>query len=103
MARRPVPETRTALLVSEGYKTIRKPTPHTYVRTDQTEYRPSRRLPDEEPGGKMWVFVFACAETGTERRWGSEVVYKRPAARKPAPVVETVSTVRERIESEVGA
>lgn len=58
---KPKPETKMALLASEGFAAFRL-TKHFYVDT--------REAAVLGPHPEAWEFIFKCAETGVERRWG---------------------------------
>lgn len=67
----PRPATRRAVLRSAGYAQLRF-THHKYVDTREAV------LPDHrgQPTILIWEHVFACEETGEERRWGAEPRYE---------------------------
>lgn len=68
----PIPETRSALLVrGSGPPRV---TRHNYVRTEVGRYRPRPIDIVEEAPTLAHFFVFACEETGVERRWGYELI-----------------------------
>lgn len=63
----PTPATRTAYLPSKGYDNMRA-TQHKFVKA--TEHSFENKL----DGGweDVWLFWYACQETGVERVWGFE-------------------------------
>lgn len=64
----PAPITKTALLPSVGYGPgVPRITKHTWVATRKT------RLPGD---GEAWEFIFRCAETGADRRWGTMYLHE---------------------------
>lgn len=52
---KPIPETKTAVLWSDG---VNQPTLHTFVE--------SRELDD----GSGWELIWECSVSGKQRRWG---------------------------------
>jgi hypothetical protein len=64
MAKAPTPVTKNPWLPSEGYDQM-KATKHRYIKAVEST------IPGEgEEWEDVWLYIFACEETGAERVWG---------------------------------
>lgn len=69
----PTPQTKVALLPSAGYDYMRA-TKHKYLKTIESSFMVVRGENGQaDKYEDVWLHIFSCEATGSERVWGYEV------------------------------